>query len=346
MSGLNYNKFDKLSHLLYLDNYLVSKSSYYLDKLISDHQLSRLQIDQSVFVTGLARAGTTILFNTIFNSNEYAAIKYSGMPFLLMPNIWSIIHKSKKTDLTERAHGDGIMFNQDSPEAFDEYFWKVFLKDIYISEKFLLPHSISDVLLSEYLNYIKLVCVSQKKTKYLSKNNNNILRLHSISKLKANNFFLLVYRNPGDHAMSLLKEHKLFSSIHINDHFSLKYFDLLGHHEFGLHHKPFLFNTESESELACFSKDEPDYWLCIWKQYYRYVIEQLLDFVEPLCFEDYANNSAQIASYLNKTLKTQFIPEIPPRKKTSSYEFSFKNKDLYEECMHIFNTLNNLRRYV
>ena len=42
-----------------------------------------------VFVSGMARSGTTILLNAIYETDEFAALTYQDMPFILSPNIWS-----------------------------------------------------------------------------------------------------------------------------------------------------------------------------------------------------------------------------------------------------------------
>ena len=84
-------------------------------------------LDNNVFITGLARSGTTILLNSLYKSNSFASLTYLDMPFVLAPNLWSKI-SSKKIfiDVKERAHEDGIKLSIESPEAFEEVFWKTF----------------------------------------------------------------------------------------------------------------------------------------------------------------------------------------------------------------------------
>ena len=92
-----------------------------------------------VFITGLARAGTTILLNALYESNFFASLTYADMPFVLAPNLWSkISFKEKDLELKERAHGDGIKVSTESPEAFEEVFWKTFAEenDDELEEKF------------------------------------------------------------------------------------------------------------------------------------------------------------------------------------------------------------------
>ena len=186
------------------------------------------EVEEYVFITGLARSGTTALMNKIFSSEEYASLQYSNMPILLSPNLWN---KKLKIAKHERAHKDGIIIDGNSPEEFDEYFWKVFLNDSYIKDG-LLPHEVDDKVLNKYKSYVSLICHSKKKHKYISKNNNNILRLDALKKIDGNKIIVL-FREPLSHASSLMKLHKSFSENQKEDPFVLDYFNYLGHHEFG-----------------------------------------------------------------------------------------------------------------
>ena len=68
-----------------------------------------------------------MLLNALHKSNLFASLSYSDMPFVLAPNLWSKISFNKRySELKERAHGDGIKVSTESPEAFEEVFWKTF----------------------------------------------------------------------------------------------------------------------------------------------------------------------------------------------------------------------------
>ena len=51
------------------------------------------------------------------------------MPFIMSPNLSKLIQKKSNIVKTERLHQDGIMFDLDSPEAFDEVFFSTFNND-------------------------------------------------------------------------------------------------------------------------------------------------------------------------------------------------------------------------
>ena len=148
--------------------------------------------DNHVFVSGLARSGTTILLNAIHESNEFASLSYKDMPFILAPNLWSKLSFKKNIDLVERAHGDGIRVSVESPEAFEEVFWMTF--DEYDMD----------------MKSLKIMCnkIRNIKRKYLSKNNQNIRRLELISKIFPHSKILIPFRNPIQHSYSLLSQHK------------------------------------------------------------------------------------------------------------------------------------------
>lgn len=65
--------------------------------------------EKHVFISGLARSGTTILLNSIYESDIFASLTYSDMPFVLAPNLWAKLSPNRRNNnFKERAHGDGI----------------------------------------------------------------------------------------------------------------------------------------------------------------------------------------------------------------------------------------------
>ena len=88
-----------------------------------------------VFISGLARSGTTILLKYLYETGAFKSLTYSDMPFVLMPNTWKKISRKKtKSSKHERAHNDSIKIGPDSPEAFEEVFWRVFFGKNYIRD--------------------------------------------------------------------------------------------------------------------------------------------------------------------------------------------------------------------
>ena len=60
-------------------------------------------------------------------------------------------------------HNDGINFNLDSPEAFDEIIWKLFLKNKFVKEKILDEHKLDNLIINKYQSFIKSIIIKYKK---------------------------------------------------------------------------------------------------------------------------------------------------------------------------------------
>lgn len=211
-----------------------------------------------VFVVGLARAGTTVLMREIHATGKFASLTYADMPFVLAPNTWAGLSRRgrKAGKRAERAHGDGIEIDTNSPEALDEVYWRVTDGKSYIREDHLAPHRPDAETLDGYVDLMRLVMRAKAKTRYVSKNNNNILRLGPLSRHLPRSTFLVPLRDPLQHARSLLSQHKRFLSA---DSFTRDYMTWLGHHEFGVTHRPFRFTTTTAGDPLSL-----DYWLRLW----------------------------------------------------------------------------------
>ena len=270
MESSNYSYVDQFIHRLYLGNSFVSKTSFEIEQTIYRKQIDGVQLKEIVFVTGLARAGTTALFNAIYATGNFASLTYGHMPFLLMPNLWQKMAKKKiATEYVERAHQDGIKINSESPEEFDEYFWKTILNNHYIKKDHLAINQPDQQHLADFERYLKAVCLSANKPHYLSKNNNNVLRLTALAEKFPTAKIIVLYRNPLDHAKSLLKQHQHFCRLQEQEPFAQEYFNYLGHYEFGLNHKPFQFRDQQKH---LHDLNDLNYWLQNWYQYYAYII--------------------------------------------------------------------------
>ena len=216
----------------------------------------------------MARSGTTTMLNALYNTNEFASLTYEDMPFILAPNFWNKINKSHKNNIIykERSHGDGIQISIKSPEAFEEVFWRVFSKDNYIFEKSLKKYELSQEIICLFKDFQKLVCIKNKKKRYLSKNNNQILRLNSLTRNIDNSVFLILFRNPLSQAKSLNNQHQRFLN---SNNFTKHYMKWLVHHEFGIIHKPF---DLSNCKIKFENEINMEYWVDRWIDFYEYVL--------------------------------------------------------------------------
>jgi hypothetical protein len=222
MKITNYTNIEQIFHNLIFKFKIINNFLFEIEKLIFKSK-KEYSTNEHIFITGLPRSGTTILLNLLYSSGEFASLKYSNMPFLLSPNLSKIFfYNNLKTK--KRIHGDGISFNLESPEAFDEVF---FLN--YIDKT-------SDLKL-EFKNYVNLIISSQRKERYISKNNSNYKRINFLKTLFKKSHFLLPVRDPIQHAISLYNQHLNFINLQKKNSFIKKYMNFLGHNEFGDDHK-------------------------------------------------------------------------------------------------------------
>ena len=199
----NYSTIDKLLHRLVLNNNLLQSILYDLEKKFFKDKKDELNHNH-LFITGLPRSGTTILLNLLHSSDVFGSLTYGDMPLILSPNLWkSLSNKKRSMTSIDRLHGDDIKINLNSPEAFEEIFWKFLLKNSYIKKKYLIFHELNLSHIEEFKSYIRLVLKSKNKKNYLSKNNNNILRINDLSRFFINSKFIIMFRDPLNHSFSL-----------------------------------------------------------------------------------------------------------------------------------------------
>ena len=261
----DYTRIDRLLHQIALGSDIVAEVSFDLEM----HFLSEAPIRRdAVYITGLARAGTTALMRAIYQSGEFSSITYDDMPFVLAPNLWQKLSRiqQKKRFLKERAHGDGIQVDFDSPEALEEVFWRVHCKNDYIKEEHLSTHTVSEESVLALKRYQDIVCYKYGKPRYLAKNNNHILRIRSLAEALPDTRFLILFRDPVSQARSLLQQHKKFIDA---DTFTRRYMTWLAHHEFGATHRPFHFFEHGKINA---DSSVLDYWISRWIEAYEYVI--------------------------------------------------------------------------
>lgn len=266
----NYTFSSKLLHYAALSNPAVSDASFQVERSLYLKKATNVERERHVFIAGLARSGSTILTRALYETNHFSSLTYRDMPFVLAPNLWrniwsrSVRHKQAE----ERAHGDGLLVDFDSPEALEEVFWRVQCGKNYIRKNALIPMNADDECISNFKDYVSLILLSKSGTRYLSKNNNNMLRFSSIQRAFPNAIILVPYRNPIQHAYSLLQQHLRFTQKEHLSRFTAVYMSWLAHHEFGVDHRRFKMD---ETEERSHTPDQLDYWLSEWIDVYGYI---------------------------------------------------------------------------
>ncbi len=285
-----YSFLDQLLHRLALQVVPIAELSFDIDQRVVDNDPKGIVGERHVFVSGLARAGTTVLMRHFHATGVYRSLTYRDMPFVLAPNLWRRLtrHSKREVAMAERAHGDRILVDVDSPESLDEVFWRIFAGTEYIGKTHLKPHSPNPETTWKYVCYVNAILTAQEPRlpRYLSKNNNNILRLNSIRQAFPRALILIPFRDPLAQAHSLLRVHRNFMEMQAEDRFVKSYMTWLVHHEFGHDHRPFRFGEEDPTLRESHGSDKIEYWLGMWCATYGWLERSVPEDAIFVCYED------------------------------------------------------------
>ncbi len=297
----DYSEWSILFHRIIFNNYNISKGLFGIEKSLFKAKTKELN-DRFLIVSGLARAGTTALTTLLHNTSRFHSLSYANMPLLLSPNFWRIFYRPKSENLRERSHGDRVLFGHNTVEALEEFFWMVQLKSRFVTSDTLYRHEISSDVYHQYLVYQSLIKQPDlKETFYLAKNNNFILRYDSMRRLNSNFVMVILFRDPLEHAHSLLNQHKRYCNFQMEDQFVKEYMGWLGHYEFGLNQKHFDFSTDES--LNQFNQNSMNYWLRIWIDYYTFIVDLPSDKNLILIdYKDFLNNPESIIKVIGDKL--------------------------------------------
>ena len=355
----NYNPIDRVLHHIAFCHPLLQKV---LSELESDIFASRLQNQTSVnpvFVTGLPRAGTTLLLELIYGTGEFATFTYRQMPFVLAPLLWNTISRPfrKAGKRQERAHGDGVTISFDSPEAFEEVLWMTYMGKKIVGEKVLRRVEPSD--LSEEFNtafqhiILKLLLLKKKNTRpislrYLSKNNANISRLSAITTIFPDAIILIPFRHPLTQVQSLLNQHKRFLDQHSGDPFSQKYMKWIGHYEFGANLRPIEFGGEfNQSSMENYA--DPNFWMAYWVNAYNHSLRETSPNVHFIDFDNLLLDGESALTRIGERIKISRLESLTSRVSTlkssgtSAIGVEDLGSDVWKNAQLIYEELSEVR---
>jgi hypothetical protein len=338
----DYSFWSRAFHRLALGNRFAAELSFDIEKLMyppGDRDIGR---EPHVFIAGLARAGTTILMRELYATGKYRSLTYRDMPFPLAPNLWSRISQLSQANKgpAERAHGDGILVDFDSPEALEEVYWRVHCGSDYIRGDRLVPMSASADIIADFRDYVSLLLKGHDEKFYLSKNNNNILRLETITRCLPATIVIIPFRDPTQHASSLMRQHQLFRSRHSDDDFSLAYMRWLVHHEFGQDHRPFVFSEADSNALkACDPDTDHEYWLRLWIVTYRQLLESAPVNCVFLSYERLCNDTQTVWPLLCERLGLP-AQSLPQSLRQAQHDIEDAASDSLHEARELYSGLS------
>lgn len=260
--------------------------SFSLDKLETmhlRHYIDKIDINRPIYITGLARAGTTIILEMLSKHPDLASHRYK---YLVMPYLPYWVNQMAKafrmyTEPFERFHKDGIFVTGESPEAVEEIFWQKFFDDIHNENSSNVMNGITDnpQFESFYRNHIRKLILTQKKSRYLAKNNYNVTRLEYLLRIFPSSKFLLIIRNPINQIASLIKQTKIFTQFGQEGPLLNDWLRIVGHHEFG-HHQVCINagNTELIQKIRKLWSRKKTYvkgWAYYWRSIYNFIANNL-----------------------------------------------------------------------
>jgi hypothetical protein len=246
-------------------------------------QLAGVPVDRPVFISGLARAGTTILLRKLCQLPKFASHRYSDFPFIFTPYLWALLRgfaPAKHQTPTERMHKDGIMVTAESPEALEEILWMAFFPHLHDPAcSNVLDETARHPEFESFLtDHIRKLILARGGQRYVSKNNYNLTRLSYLARVFADARFLLPIRAPLTHVASLVKQHGLFCEIQRSSEAARSHLRLVGHFEFGLDRR--LINPGDHGCIAiiedCWKRrEEVRGWAKYWAMMYRHLADRL-----------------------------------------------------------------------
>jgi hypothetical protein len=212
-----------------------------LESRLLRHKLRVMTVDRPIYITGLARAGTTISLELISQHEDTATHRYRDIVQPHLPFFWNrTLQPLQRLMLPhakplERIHKDGMLVTPDSPDAVEETVWKQFFPDLHDeTHSAVLDAQTSNPAFERYYtDHIKKLLLAYKRSRYLTKANYDVTRLGYLTKLFPEARFLVLVRHPAAHLASWVKQDQIFTRLFAHDPRWHSLADTAGHHEFG-----------------------------------------------------------------------------------------------------------------
>ncbi len=195
-------------------------------------------IDRPVYVTGMARAGTTIALTLLDQHPALAAHRYRDMPQPYLPYLWNrLIDWLPLCSDTpkERVHKDLLMVTRDSPESVEEALWEHFFPHLHDESR---PAVLGSTVCNPafetcYRTTLGKLLLARRRSRYLSKANYNLTRLGYLARVIPEARFIVMTREPSAHFVSWVKQHEMFLRTQHEDPRWQEVIRMVGHCEFG-----------------------------------------------------------------------------------------------------------------
>jgi len=252
------------------------------DTRVAGSAVDDRHIEAPIYVTGLARSGSTILLETLAEHVDTASHQYRDYPFIFTPWLWQRYLErvpNQRETAAERTHADGIEVTSRSPEAFEEVLWMAFFPDTHdsASSSVLGRNDQHPAFERFYADHIRKLLAIRGSRRYLAKGNYNISRLAYLRRLFDDARFIIPVRDPVWHIASLMKQHRLFIDGERAQPKALAHMQRVGHFEFGLDRRAINIDDEAIAEVeSCWNNgDEVTGWARYWALIHNHIADQL-----------------------------------------------------------------------
>ncbi len=350
----SYTATERMLHLLAFKTYPLQVAVADMEDRLYADRLGACSVERPVFITGLPRAGTTLLLESFTKLPEFASHVYRDMPFVPIPLLWNRFSSShqKQGISQQRAHGDGMLINYDSPEALEEVIWKIFWRKHYRKDR-IVPWDENEEN-DEFVDFIrkhicKIIHLRCEKNddpcRYISKNNLNISRIRLLHRIFPDAVIIVPFRHPISHAASLAAQHSRFLEIQEKDAFVTAYMRAIGHFDFGKTVRPVDFDGWYDKRQYA-DAVAYNFWLEYWTVSYHHLLEQkdYCRFIsyDALC-QDPTTGFKRLAHAMgsNNGDRVAEITDIHPARRIK-VDSGLINSSLSDKALDLFKHLNQL----
>ncbi|MXY83893.1 MAG: sulfotransferase [Gemmatimonadetes bacterium] len=253
-----------------------------LETQVLKSRLARRAVDAPIYITGLARAGTTLLLNILASHPRLTSFKYCDYYGAFTP-FWAD-HIFRAVGLgaarkQERAHADGVMVNAYSPEAMEEILWMQFFAYLHDpAENNVVERQTSHPEFEAvYAATLAKLLLCRDAERIVSKNNYNITRIAYLAKLYEDARFVIAVRHPVAHIASMARQHQR-NLAHFSSPIHRQYLRNAGHFEFGHERIPITIDAEKTRHIQTLWGEGryAEGWAEYWNAIYAWTYEELL----------------------------------------------------------------------
>lgn len=295
-------------------------------------RLKEYTIDRPVYITGLARSGTTLLLECLAAHEQTATHRYRDYPFLHIPVWWNRFLDragAKAGASVERFHQDRMLITSQSPEAMEEILWMAFFPRCHLPEESHIfdAEDTHPVFEDFYRAHIRKILLLRHGVRYVSKANYHITRLGYLKRLFPDARFIIPVRSPASHIASLLRQHRHFCGQEKKNRRVLNRMQRAGHFEFGLDRRPV--NTGNrvtvDRILQLWADGRDVHGLAlVWRSVYQYIVDRLSR-------DTALRSSVQIVSYADLCS----APEKNLRRMYAHCELAISDQVIHSQAAHI-----------